>query len=569
MNCAGNVCSQPDVLVSQNISLTENSDKAYSTTGSACLDFFTRITRSATIPDYVPAFFKAVGESFDAGFKLLFNLRDIREGKGEKLIPIVLMVCLKNTMQPEMYKLILEKYVAYGCWKDVLKIAEINAKVQLELNPMTNPIDVDNNIEFNLFATQLKTDYDLLSNSDPEKKKVAISLCAKWAPSERTHFNLHPIYASDRIRKIMHLKPKAYRQMLTKMRAHLQILERLMSNNQTELIDFEKIPSIAMSKMKKSFARDTNSTGTKSETRIKLHQSYDQYLSKLMTGKAKINVKGIQPHDLVTTYLRKGAVEIDQLVEAQWSTLVEKTRELGTFKNTIAIVDTSGSMDGQPLQVSVAMGILVAECTNSDDKKVLTFSENPRWHSLVGSTLQEKVNCMDYKDWGGSTNLRKVFELILEDAVKLELPVDQMVSTLIIFTDMQFDSVEGGRGNDKWQSTFEYATGIFTAHGYILPKIVCWNLRTSSSKSLPVTKDEENYVMLSGFSSELLKHILIGESFTPLTMMNHVLEPYENPIKDNSITVDPMPFSLAQLEKAVTDSALKKAFIKVNTVTKK
>lgn len=556
------------MLSNQNLTVTENSDKAYSTTGSKCLDFFTRITRSATVPDYVPAFFETIREDFDAGFKLLFNLRDIRGGKGEKLIPIVLMVCLKNMLPTDSYKLLLEKYVTYGCWKDVLKIAEINARLQLELNPAMKTTDIDNNIEFNLFAKQLKIDYDLLLNAElnSDKKKVAITLCAKWAPSEKTHFNLAPIHAADRIRKIMHLKPKAYRLMLSKMRAHLEILERLMSTNQVELIDFEKIPSIAMSKMKKSFARDTNSAGLKSEVRVKLHQSYEQYLSKLTTGKAKVNIKGLQPHELITTYLRKGVVEIDPLVEAQWSTLVEKTKEAGTFKNTIAIVDTSGSMDGQPLQVSIAMGILVAECSNSEEKKVITFNETPRWHNLEGSNLREKVNCMDYKDWGGSTNLRKVFELILADAVKVELPVDQMVSTLIIFTDMQFDSV--GSRDDKWQSTFEYATELFTIHGYNLPKIVCWNLRTSSTKSLPATKDEENYVMLSGFSSELLKHVITGESFTPISMMNHVLEPYENPIQKDSVDIVPVPFELDKLEKAIANSMLKKAFIKVNVVKK-
>ena len=167
----------------------------------------------------------------------------------------------------------------------------------------------------------------------------------------------------------------------------------------------------------------------------------------------------------------------------------------------------------------------------------------------------------DYKDWGGSTNLRKVFDLILADAIISELKPDQMISTLIIFTDMQFDSV----CHDS-ESTFDYAHNIYEAHGYPLPKIVCWNLRTSVTKSLPITADSTNYVMLSGFSAELLKHILNGDTLTPFSMMLHVLEPYDISIGSDSIFILDRPFDLDQLQKAIELSTIKKAYIKSPTI---
>ena len=378
---------------------TENSDLAYSSTGSKCLDFFTRITRNAPVPDYVGAFFEAMTEDFETAFKLLFNLRDIRDGKGEKIIPIVLMVCLKNVLLADLYAQILSIYVKYGCWKDILRIVEINNRIQLELNPNVNITDIDNFAEYNLFAQQLSIDFDLLTNSDlhsehsevrptrSSEKKVAITLCAKWAPSEKTHFNFHPIYAAKSIRKLMGLKPKMYRQMLSQMRAHLNILERLMATDQLDLIDFEKIPSVAMSKMKKSFKRDTNSAGIRSESRTKLSQSYESYLSKLTKGEAKVNIKGIQPHELVETYLHKNSVQLDPLVEAQWEALVTRTKESGVFKNTMAIVDTSGSMNGTPLQVAIAMGILVAECSELPVGRTSLHSELPVGRTSLHSEL--------------------------------------------------------------------------------------------------------------------------------------------------------------------------------------
>jgi len=208
-------------------------------------------------------------------------------------------------------------------------------------------------------------------------------------------------------------------------------------------------------------------------------------------------------------------------------------------------------MDGQPLEVAVALGILVAECT---DSTVLTFNTKPRWHYLEGATLQEKVKCMDYGDWGGSTNLRASFQLILDDAVERKILPEDMITSLIIFTDMQFDSAD----TDKWESTFEAVTKLFNDQGYELPKIICWNLRTSSSKSLPVNKDEKGYVMLSGYSAELLKHVLNGDDITPMTMMMHILEPY--PVDNNydNIVMDKRDFTFAQLETAIASSAIKK-----------
>uniref|UniRef100_A0A6C0CBB8 TROVE domain-containing protein n=1 Tax=viral metagenome TaxID=1070528 RepID=A0A6C0CBB8_9ZZZZ len=536
---------------------TENGDKALVTSGSKCLNFFTRITRSANINDYVTAFFEAMMEDYDTAIKLLLNLRDIRGGKGEKLIPIVLMVCLKLAFPANVYSDILKNFIDYGCWKDLLRIIEIHNRLCLIIDPLCDTFD--NTMECQMFANQLALDYQAYQVCTDSK--VAISLCAKWAPGERSHFNQIPIKAANKIMKMMNQTPKEYRVMLSDLRAHLNILERLMSTGQYELIDFKSIPSIAMKNMKKSFSRDTNATGVVSESRTNLHLSYSEYLKKLSAGETKVNVKGIQPHELVSTYLRK-SIDLDPLVEAQWNTLVQKTREAGSFSNTIAIVDTSGSMDGQPLEVAVALGILVAECSDSADLKVLTFNTKPRWHHIEGSTLQEKVKCMDYKDWGGSTDLRASFQLILDDAIERKLDPEDMISSLIIFTDMQFDSADG----DKWESTFETVTKLFNEQGYELPKIVCWNLRTSDSKSLPIDKNEEGYIMLSGFSAELLKHVLNGDDITPMTMMMTILEPYNVEHDYDDIVMNKRNFTFAQLTTAVANSAIKKGVKPVNNI---
>lgn len=539
----------------ENILLTENGDKAFSTSGNCNLDFFVRITRGAPLKDLLETFRKAWVEKKEIAIQNFFNIRDIRGGKGEKLIPQVLLVLLKRTV-PNAYEVILERMVEYGYWKDVMRVVEIDTRLNLILHNTKNPTN-DVSVEVKLFAKQLQKDIDTLNNHEGEKK-ATISLCGKWAPREKSHFNHHPIFLANKIMIEMNMKPKEYRKMLTQLCKHLNILEMLMSTQQFDKIDFSKIPALALRKMRGAFNRNSNSEGVETEERKNLCLSYKDFLQKLAEGKTKVNIKGTQPHELVDTYIFKNN-NIDPLIEGQWKELKKRVLEDGAFCDVTAVVDVSGSMDGLPMQVAIALGILVAECTEGPfHGQVITFHEKPSWHILTGDTLKDQVKCMKKAPWSGSTNMIAVFSLILEQAIKAKLKREQMVKTLFIFTDMQFDSVDCGR-----KSTFEVAKKMFEEKGYNLPKVVCWNLRTSSAKTLPVTQNEEGFVMLSGFSAELLKSILTGNEFTPFTMMMHVLEKYSVPESITTCDINDLVFDeefVSALETAVKKSEIKKMF---------
>lgn len=539
--------------------LTENGDKAFSTSGNVCLDFFTRITRNAAISDYIDAFTKGWKEDKNTMFQILMNLRDVRDGKGEKLIPAVIMVYLKFTIPANVYETILRQMILYGCWKDLLRIMEIETRTYMERSKKS--VIEECSIEAKLFAEQLKKDNDaLLEETQNPGKKVAISLCAKWAPSENTHYDHHPIFATTQIRKAMGIEPKQYRLMLTKLRRHIGVLEMLMSTQRYDEIDFSKLPSIALMKMNNAFSRNTNASGIESEARKKLYQSYSKYLRKLAEGKTKVNIKGIQPHELIRTYMNNINNGIDSLVEEQWKALKKSIMDTGVFRNVTAIVDVSASMTGQPIEVAIALGILVAECTMGPfHGKCITFHEKPSWHNLVGETLIEQVSCMVNAPWGGSTDLRKVFDMILREAKRAELKPEEMVKTLFIFTDMQFNQCSVG----YCESTFEYSKKQFENSGYKLPFIVCWNLRTSTNKIIPIENNNEGIIMLSGFSSELLKYVLTAQELTALSMMMHILEPYKVPMEVdtcNVVELQPTTNLLIELDAAVQKSSVKKAF---------
>jgi len=201
----------------------------------------------------------------------------------------------------------------------------------------------------------------------------------------------------------------------------------------------------------------------------------------------------------------------------------------------------------------------------------MTFSETPSWHHIKGTTLKEKVTSLSTAEWGSSTNMWAALDLLLTDAKNANLLAEQMVDTLFIFTDMQFDSgvcanhnwAEPANPRPVWESTFEDMKKAYEAAGYKFPNIICWNLRTSCAKTVPVSKNENGFVMLSGFSAELLKCILDAEEFSPLAMMKHILEPYKVPesITDYNLKLAYMnDEELKQLSNAISKSNIKKKF---------
>ena len=585
-----------------NVALTENLDKAYSTSGSKCLDFFTRITRSATISDYVTAFFAAWVEDKETACKILLNLRDIRNGKGEKMIPCVLFVVLKLSLDETTYTDMLKELIKIGCWKDLLRILDIYTRYStpLRMNKRRQTYLVPT--EIRLYTDQLRTDINILNQTNTPTNAAtntpihlatntpihpAISLCGKWAPSEHTHYDHHPLHFAQKIASGMNLSAKDYRQTLSRLREHLHILERYMSTQRFNEIDFSHIPAAAMMKMNRAFNRDTNAANTESEPRRLLHLSYAAYLANLSKGQTKVNIKGIQPHELVRTYLSTAnsditnqteLIELNELVEAQWDTLKAAVKKTGSFDNVIAVVDVSSSMNGQPMLVSIALGILVAELTQGIwGGKMITFSEEPEWHVLTGSSLKEKVACLTKMKWGTSTNMRSVFTMILNDAVTHSLSADQMIKTLFIFTDMQFNcsttnsgsamaTSAAGCSETEWMSTFEWAKSLYTAAGYRLPDIICWNLRTSDTKTLPFTRSDQGFATLSGFSSELFSYVLLNQELTPCSLMNHVLAQYNVPASIKQCQTDLTFVKMEQLASAVEKATIKRAYKQTNRI---
>ncbi|KAK1362497.1 hypothetical protein POM88_046971 [Heracleum sosnowskyi] len=108
-------------------------------------------------------------------------------------------------------------------------------------------------------------------------------------------------------------------------------------------------------------------------------------------------------------------------------------------------------------------------------------------------------------DWGGSTNFQRVFDRILNLAVTAQLSEDQMIKTVFVFSDMEFNKAS----YNPWETDYMVIQRKFREKGYQkVPDIVFWNLRYSSAT--PVTATQNGVAILSGFSKNLLTMFLNG-----------------------------------------------------------
>jgi hypothetical protein len=120
-----------------------------------------------------------------------------------------------------------------------------------------------------------------------------------------------------------------------------------------------------------------------------------------------------------------------------------------------------------------------------------------------------------------NNDIDKVFEVILKSMKDSNSTQEDLPSHIIIISDMEFDNGVYSKGGTNFQGWKK----AFAEHGYTLPKIVFWNV-AGRTNGLPVTKNDKDVVMVSGFSTNLLESIFKVEEFNPVDQMLAALEKY-------------------------------------------
>jgi len=140
------------------------------------------------------------------------------------------------------------------------------------------------------------------------------------------------------------------------------------------------------------------------------------------------------------------------------------------------------------------------------NRAFITFSERPEFVVLPDSatTLHQQVQCIANLHWTMNTNFQAVFDLLLKKAKENRLAKEDMIKTIFVFSDMQFDEAS----SSPLETDYQQIQRKFAKEGYDVPKIIFWNLRESVASATPVLFDTIGTAMVSGWSGQLLKLFL-------------------------------------------------------------
>lgn len=467
---------------------TANGALSNTSTLDPVLDFF---SKAGAMRGREKEAFSLFQKAFDAdpqnAIRVLFYLRDIRGGQGERSVFRYILSQLDEDFVNKIAHYIPE----YGRWDEV----------------PVNRFTVET-----LIAKQLEED---MSNMKAGK---SISLLAKWLPSENA--GKASLFEARKVAQLLGWvgEPKeknidettfkrvpnlrTYRKNITGLRKYYDnFLERLMSEKRWGEIDYSTLPSQAHKKHVKAFLRND-------ETR------YRAYLESVNKGEAKINSGTLytyQLYDMVNKY----GVSADEVkaADALWANLPDYTRG----KNALVLADVSGSMSGFPMSVSVSLALYFAERnTGMFNGYFMTFTDNARLQKIAGNTLSAKMRSIENSDWGMSTSLQSAFDAILKAAVDGKASQDEMPSTLYIISDMQFN--EATTRNDK--TNLQVMQEKYTAAGYEIPHVVFWNCNAWGNDA-PATMYDDKVTLISGASQSTFKHVVEGKK--PIELMLEIL----------------------------------------------
>ena len=436
---------------------TQNGALTFDRTESPLLDFYAQAGAMRKSPEKaLDLFKKAFSEDRLSAIKILFYLRDVRGGQGERTL---FRTCLEwlGTDFPEVFEKIIKFIPEYGRFDDLF---------------------FDNDIAIQLIKNTLEND----------KKVDTPTLLAKWLPTINASSANTKAKAKFMATKLG-MKPISYRKTIRAIRKKIQTVEEKMSANKWAEIAYETVPSQANRIYKDAFKKHDE-------------KRYSAFIDKATSGETKINASTLYPYQIYNSVHNN----YSKTLEALWNALPDYTQE----KNALVVADTSGSMSGDPMSVSVSLALYFAERNKGAFKDhFITFSMQPKLQQIRGATLLEKMNSIQTGEVA-NTDLVKVFELILNTAIQNKVPNEEMPETIYLISDMEFDSA------CAYRTTFEVIDVLYKQNGYKRPNIVFWNVNASGS-NLPVRAHETGATLVSGFSPVVFK--MAVENKTPMQVM--------------------------------------------------
>ena len=486
-----------------NFTETENGAVAHKSTLNKVYDMFALggAYRNRTDEDCILLFKNAIKEDETLALKCLFYLRDIRGGQGERRFFRVCFNWLAKNY-PEIARRNLINIAEYGRYDDLYCV-------------VGTPVEKD---MLALIKEQLEKDIASINESE----KAGVSLLAKWLKSENAS-SKETKMLGNKTRIALGLTHKAYRETLSALRTRINIVEKLMSENKFNEIEYSKIPSKAGLIYRNAFAK----------------RDAERYKEFINNKETKVNACTNYPYEMVREVSKhlnhyywqedyKWTEEERNALQKFWDN--QKDYLQGKPCKIMGVIDTSGSMTNSsrnnvaPIDVAISIGMYAAERVGGPFKDhFITFASQPQLIKVEGIDFVDKVKRIYDKNLVDNTNLRAAFDLIKNIALQPGVNRDDVPNTLVVVSDMEIDCGSFWRDEHIRKTEMESIRDEWKSLGLPMPHLVYWNV--DARNNLILDSDEATYV--SGCSPVIFESILTGKSGWDLCYDKLMSERYE------------------------------------------
>lgn len=473
----------------ENVAYGKNGMPAFKSSLDVLVDLYAAMGALRNNPkEFIRLFRLALNEDKINTFKLLFLLRNIRGGLGERNLFREALVLLEEEGYEKDLLKIMPFITVYGRWDDLFQFK--------------SRVLIDKAIELTISGLE-----------NPETQK----LVAKWLPINNAKGN-EKLFVS-RLRSKLQKTPKEYRKFVSGLR---EVVEQKMTANQWREINYSKLPSLALTRYRNAFNKHDE-------------DGFSEYVNLLSQGKTKVNVGAIYPYNVLNrNAVASGKTQAEiNFIEEQWEKLPDYLN--GNKTNILPMVDVSGSMlervsgSTTAMDISVSLGMYLSQRNESAFKNVLcSFAERPKLFNLEmfnTSKPTEIFKKIQNHDVGYSTNLEGALKAIVEFGVENKLKQEDMPEVLLLISDMNFNTAMSN-GEEKSLKALDLFKRIYREKGYEMPKIVFWNVCHNGSFTVKAKK--EGVTMVSGFSPSIVTSVLSQiKTLNPTTVMLEALKPYK------------------------------------------
>lgn len=424
--------------------LTENGDKSYNTTGNNLIDLLFMADFFAKNLDQVH-----IGDSEKEKLFSMY-MRDPRNGQGRRDL---------GRKLAKLSNLDKDMIVLSGRYDDLWHIP-----TQENLDTIINQARIGNELA--------KKWLPRLTGKD---KIIAKALCKMYGLTEKEYRKLIKLENTTEY-KLSYATEKENNEQTE--------LDRIFGSKKefnhplVDTIDFEKVPSLAMTKYIKAFS-----------TREDIKNRFSEYIKAVKEEKAKVNTKTANVHDAYKTVKNTQYFkDAEDNADVVGKKIVEQETN-GLELDCICVLDTSGSMGqmSNPSSLcSKATSVAHSLATHSTfaRNQVISFSSSPKLMTIKGNTLKDQYQSMYTGDWSNTD-----FGAVMRILQKLE----RFPRYIVVMSDMEFD-----QGS---QMSKEKTMKLFSDNG-VSTRIIWWTFN-DRNKTVPEV-DKYGNIYMSGFDLQAL-----------------------------------------------------------------